>query len=323
MGHSSYKSTIISFFLFEMQGIADKSKKSTSFLLTLNQPDRFETLKTYLLSLQSLKYAIAGRERAPTTGHFHVHIFVQFTNSIRLSLRRIEGAHIDKTYGTPQQNRRYVKKGEVIWEYGEMKRKGFYTIKEVKEMSAQEREELPITFYNILTKLETKESNKLFVNNTKKNVKVYYISGSSGIGKTTFAKYLIGNEAFNLVKYEHPFWIGPSTNIRIALYDDWRDSHMKASEFLNFIDYNKQLMNVKGGFILNCYEVIIITSIIRFADIYKNVVDESRYQWERRTTEIYLSVVYNDERRKNIEALFSILIRYIKIYILKLLKINK
>ena len=82
-------------------------------------------------------------------------------------------------------------------------------------------------------------------------------------------------------------------------------------------------MNVKGGFILNCYEVIIITSIIRFADIYKNVVDESRYQSERRTTEISLSVVYNDERRKNIDALFSILIRYIKIYILKLLKINK
>lgn len=306
-----------------MQGVSNVSKSSTSFLLTLNQADRFESLKAYLLSLQSLKYAIAGRERAPTTGHLHVHIFVQFSNSIRLSLRRMEGAHIDKTYGTPQQNRRYVKKGEVIWEHGEMKRKGFYTIKEVKEMSNKEKEELPIIFYNILTKLESNESSKLLVKDTKKHVKVYYISGSSGIGKTTFAKYLIGNEPFNLVKYEHPFWIGPSTNVRIALYDDWRDSHMKASEFLNFIDYNKQLMNIKGGFILNCYEVIIITSIIRFADIYKNVIDESRYQWERRTTEIYLSVVYNDERRKKIDALFSILIRYIKIYILKLLKINK
>lgn len=306
-----------------MQGVSNVSKTSTSFLLTLNQPDRFETLKAYLLSLHSLKYAIAGRERAPSTGRLHIHIFVQFSQSIRLSLRRLEGSHVDKTYGTPQQNRRYVKKGEVIWEHGEMKRKGFYTIKEVKEMSTKEKEELPITFYNIITKLESNESNKLLVKDTKKHVKVYYISGSSGIGKTTFAKYLIGNEPFNLVKYEHPFWIGASTNVRIALYDDWRDSHMKASEFLNFIDYNKQLMNVKGGFILNAYEIIIITSIIRFSDIYKNVVDESRYQWERRTTEIYLSVVYNDERRKNIDALFSILIRYIKIYILKLLKINK
>ena len=139
--------------------------------------------------------------------------------------------------------------------------------------------------------MDSRESNKLSVEKTQKHVKVYYISGSSGIGKSTFAKYLIGKETFNLVKYENSFWIGASVDVRIALYDDWRDSHMKASELLNFIDYNKQLMNVKGGFLLNSYEVIIITSIIRLKDIYKNVLDESRYQWERRTTEIYLCVV--------------------------------
>lgn len=305
---------------FEMNRVADKTKNSTSFLLTLNQIERFENLKAYLLSLQSLKYAIAGKERAPTTGHVHIHIFVQFSQSIRLSIRRLEGCHVDKCFGTPQENRRYVSKGDVIWEHGEMKRKGYYSIGEVKRMTNEQRDSLPITYYNIICHMVSRESNKLSVEKTQKHVKVYYISGSSGIGKTTFAKYLIGKETFNLVKYENSFWIGASVDVRIALYDDWRDSHMKASEFLNFIDYNKQLMNVKGGFLLNSYEVIIITSIIRLKDIYKNVLDESRYQWERRTKEIYLSVVYNDARKKNIEILLSYIIKYIKLFILKALK---
>lgn len=296
---------------------------STAFLLTLNQVEKFEDLKKYVLALRHLRYAIAGLEVAPSTGHQHIHIFLQFVISTRLSLNGIQHAHVDKCRGTPVQNKNYVSKdGNIIWEYGEMKGKGFLSIEEVKTLTQRERDKLPFQYYNLVEKMNNLENLQLFTANTNKHVKVYYISGSSGIGKTNFARFLIGAEAYNIVKYENGFWLGASSVTRIALYDDWRDNHMKASEFLNFIDYNKQIMNIKGGYVINNYEIIILTSIFRLRDIYTKVQGESRLQWERRVREIYLSVVSNDDRRKWINFLFIKLKYYIKLYIFKQLKNN-
>lgn len=58
---------------------------------------------------------------------------------------------------------------------------------------------------------------------------------------------------------------------------------MKPKEFIKLIDYNSQQMNVKGGCVMNRFKLIIITSIIRPADIYRGVYDEeAREQWMRR-----------------------------------------
>ena len=266
------------------------SKKSSAFLLTLNQPDKFHNLLQYLKSLKHFQYGIAGKEKAPSTGHEHIHIFIQYKRSIQLCLKKVEGAHVDKCYGTPQQNKKYVEKGKIIWEDGEMKIKGFLTIEQVEGMTSKKRLQLPIQYYNIIEKIETKEEGELITSKFKKNVKVYYISGRSGIGKTRFACYLLDKMPFNLVKYENGFWMGLG-NKRAALYDDWRDSHMKPSEFLHFIDYNRQILNIKGGYRLNNYEVIVITSIFRLEEIYQDEEGESRIQWTRRIKEIHLSVV--------------------------------
>ena len=56
----------------------NQSKPSSAFLLTLNQPERFDNLRNYLESLRPFQYGIAGEEKAPSTGHKHIHVFVQF-----------------------------------------------------------------------------------------------------------------------------------------------------------------------------------------------------------------------------------------------------
>lgn len=301
-----------------------QTRISTAFLLTLNQVEQFGKLKNYLKSLHSFQYAIAGKEKAPTTGHLHIHIFIQFTTHIRLSIKKLLGCHVDKCFGSTEQNVAYVKKGgDIIWEEGDLRKKGFVSIEQIKNMSIKERDGLPAIYYNIAEKLLSKDSCNLRPSDSFKVVKVYYISGRSGIGKTKFAHYLIGNETFNVVKFVNGFWMGFSNQSRIALYDDWRDSHMDASEFLHFIDYNKQVMNVKGGFMLNNYTVIIITSILRLKDIYQDASLEDREQWTRRVEEIFLSVVCNDERAKLIRILIKCIINYIKLYIYKLIKIYK
>lgn len=304
-----------------MQGTQTKS--STAFLLTLNQPLKFAKVKQYLLSLRALSYAIAGKEKAPSTGHEHIHIFVQFKRTCRLSLKSLCGCHVDKCNGTPQQNKDYVEKGKIIWEYGEMKSKGWLTIEQVKKSKPQERIKLPIQYYRIVKDIDMEESKKMFVDDVRKNIKVYYISGHSGAGKTNFAFNLIGKEPFNLVKYENGFWMGVTSTCKIALYDDWRDNHMEPSEFINFVDYNKHIMNVKGGCVINNYNIIIITTIIRLEFIYMNKPEESRSQWERRVNEICIGVYTNEERKKKINRLINCIEILMKKIILKRLFIKE
>lgn len=297
-----------------------QTKCSKNFLLTLNQVNFFDDVRMYLESLKSMNYGIAAKETAPTTGHKHIHIYVQFTQSIRLNIEKLYGCHVDKCYGSPQQNKEYVmKEGDIIWERGDMKRKGGVSVQEVKAMTIRDRDKLPFVYYKSIEMVNSEESCRLQPKSMKKYCKVYYISGPSGIGKTEFAKGLIGNETFCLVKYENGFWVGVSKT-RIALYDDWRDSHMKPSEFINFIDYNKQIMNVKHGYKLNEYSIIIITSILRLDDIYSNMDAEYKEQWKRRAKEIKLSVVYRDDLKKYINFMINKINNLFKLIIYKKLK---
>nr|QXN75687.1 MAG: replication associated protein [Virus sp.] len=118
-----------------------------------------------------------------------------------------------------------------------------------------------------------------------KEIKVTFICGPSGVGKSTKARELLMEEGYlyaHEVKYESTFYHGTGNGKGAAIYDDFRDSHMRASEFINFIDYNTHIMNVKGGSVRNHYERIIITSVQHPEDLYRNMDDEPRKQWLRR-----------------------------------------
>jgi hypothetical protein len=289
------------------------SKPSRSFNITLNEVDRFDKLKNYLKGLAGFTYAVAGEETAPSTGHKHIHIFIQYEAPKRLCISKLEGAHIEKCFSSPQQNYRYVTKGgKIIWEEGKMRKRGFPSIADVKEMTEAAREKLPVSLFHIVKKINSEEATSITTAEISKHVKVYYISGRSGIGKTRFAYYLIGKEKFDSVKYENGFWIGVTDRVRICLYDDFRDSHMTPSEFIHFIDYNQHYFNIKGGCCRNKYTIIIITSIQPLSSLYGDASEEDRAQWERRIHEIKLSTVYNDERAK--------LIRYFNSFVYKSLK---
>ena len=265
--------------------VAKLTKSSKAFLLTVNE---YENATLVLCYLRKLKpgYLLASREEAPTTGHVHAHIYVQFPNARRLSLAKLLGSHVDKCYGSPQQNQNYVKKdGDIICEEGELKKKGGKSIEDVKKMSPEERRELPIQLYNIVQKIEEKEGNDLVPEECYKKVEVHWFHGESGAGKTKAAMEAMKGRKFNMVKYENGFWHGIG-EAEVALYDDWRDTHMKPTELINFIDYYIHPMNVKGGSVKNKYKEIYITSIQDPEKIYSNMPEEYKRQWIRRIKEI-------------------------------------
>ena len=180
--------------------VAKLSKSSKSFLLTLNQYERLDELLCYLRKLKP-GYLLAAREEAPSTGHVHAHVFVQFPNARRLALKKIAGADCEKCYGSPQQNEKYVKKeGNILCEEGEIKYKGGKTIKEVKKMSKEEREDLPIQYYKIVEKMNNEDAKKIKGTEYHKDVNVYWYYGESGIGKTRSAIKEIGDREFNEIK---------------------------------------------------------------------------------------------------------------------------
>lgn len=258
---------------------------SRNYQLTLNQVEKFESLKGYILKFKNLQYGIACEEEAPLTGHKHIHIYIQFNKPQRLSTKKTEGAHIEKCYGTPEENKKYIEKdGKIIWEYGEMKtneKTRFPTIKEVKEMTKEQRDLLPIQYYRIVNEINSKEAKEIKVNDIYKEIYVEWHWGESGSGKTKTIMQNLKDKTFNMVKFDGNFWHGLG-EAEIAVYDDWRDNHMKPVELINFIDYYKHPMNIKGGSHLNNYKYIYISSIQNPETIYQNTPEEYKRQWLRR-----------------------------------------
>lgn len=263
-----------------------RSKSSKNFQITVNN-EAIDAVLTYLRSLKP-NYLCAAKEEAPSTGHVHYHVYVQFPNCRRLSMKKLEGAHVEKCYASPEQNEAYVKKdGNIVCEEGELRRCSKWSIKGFKEMSQAEREELPPQMFNIVQKLNDAENKKIKGSEYYKGkINVFWLWGESGSGKTRHALQQIGDREFNEVKFDGNFWHGVTEDTDIALYDDWRDGHMKPTELINFIDYNRHVMNVKGGSIRNNYKEIYITTLQDPEKIYANVPEETRKQWLRRIKEI-------------------------------------
>lgn len=275
-----------------------------NFLLTLNLTtlEFYRDIIDYLKGLSQFQYLLCCEHIGQENKHYHV--YVQYNNTKRLNTKKLHGAHIEKCFGSAQQNIDYCKCLDkkhkeagiislLIEEYGEPKFKGGnFSVKDLKNMDNPD--ELPAILYNTYLRIK-KHTNGLRVKDISKNVTVYWIQGPSGIGKTNKAKEIAAEFEeqhdcdIDLIKFTNGFYLGTTDNAKSAIYDDFRDTHMSASEFINLVDYNKHYMNIKGDSRLNNYELIIITSVQRLSDIYRNMKDtEPKKQWERRINVINL-----------------------------------
>lgn len=255
-------------------------KKARNFCLTQNDMDKLGDTLNYLRSLKC-NYLLAGREIAPTTGHVHAQMYVQFVTPHVLSIKKLCGAHVEISRGSPERNIEYCKKdNDIIVEEGTPRLCNSHSIKAVMEMPKEERNQLNVNLYNIVNKINMEENKYIDPKTYYKKVDVYFVYGPSGIGKTKWCiEHMTG--PFNEVKFDGHFWHGVTEDCPIALYDDWRDNHMKPAEFINFIDYTRHVMNIKGSTIRNNYETIYITSIQDPTQIYPKSKEQST-QWIRR-----------------------------------------
>lgn len=256
----------------------------------------------YLLKFKSFRYLISGLglsfDKEDTEHLLHIHIYAEFKENTRLSNKKLLNSHIINKIDSQLNVIQYVKDQElgIIEEIGEKALAHRPTINEIRNYNINDLYNLDgQQYYNIISKEISRRNNNINVNQYYKGdkLKVYYIWGKSGIGKSKSALELIKNhnyENFDEIKHKNGFYIGCTGENKACIYDDFRPSHMDVSEFINFIDYNIHNLNIKGGSFKNIYELIIITSINNPENIYSNCTDneETKIQWLRRLNVIHL-----------------------------------
>lgn len=91
------------------------------FCVTLNNPSEEEYAAARNFASNSCRYAIIGREVAPTTSTPHLQCFFNLLRARRFgSIKKILGhrIHIERSNGSDVDNQKYCSKGGDFWEHG-------------------------------------------------------------------------------------------------------------------------------------------------------------------------------------------------------------
>lgn len=259
------------------------------FQFTLNEFEKYSQLSDAIKSKVNYKAMISCKETAPSSGHVHAHIYAMFSKPVRWV--QVCGEHVEACRGSHKQNIAYIcKNGDIIEKCNiEEVRDTKMTAAELLKMSYEEVMQLSPALLKTWRAVRYIDAPLTPQTCYKPDIKVYYIWGSSGAGKTKYVfDHLPQEKEFDRVNYCNGFWMGTRPGVKIAWYDDFRDCDMKPNEFIHFIDYYVNIMNVKGDSHYNRYETIFITSVQDPETIYKNVSDEPRRQWLRRMQIIHI-----------------------------------
>lgn len=278
-----------------------KTMRSCKFFVT------FWEKREFLWDDKIMKYACMCDDKCSDEhdGKWHGHYYVYYKNARTWKqLKQYFGdkAHIEIPHSNSGAIDYIMGRGEHANSKSNMIERGtmpcdngkHISVQKALSMTHEEMKELD-DHKEVLTIMKVRNlmSDGIDLDNWHKDIKVTYIYGPSGVGKSTLARSMLIKEGFrraHIIKYESTFYHGVENGMGAAIYDDFRDSHMKPSEFINLIDYNRHYMNVKGGTILNNLERIIITSVQHPESLYSGINDEEpKKQWLRRMEVIDLT----------------------------------
>lgn len=218
------------------------------------------------------RYMVLGYEVCPDTGRQHIQGYVAWENPRSLKKFQqdigLKRFHYEVTRGTPLQASNYCKKDGKFWEFGTLPQQGERTDwnKAINDLNngsdivtvvAEQPQLLPA-----IRSLEKYKS--LLDKSTHRDVKVIFLVGSPGTGKTRWAW---DNYPDLYSKPEGHWWDGYTGQQTILLDDYYGD--IPYSIFLKVLDRYPLNLPIKGGFTPAKYTTVIITSNKSFTRWYQ------------------------------------------------------
>ncbi|MBE6838167.1 MAG: replication protein [Ruminococcus sp.] len=297
--------------------------RSRKWLVTINNPLEKgytrEVIKEKLSLFKGCIYwcasdEIGGEEHTP-----HTHIFFYCENAVKFSTvkERFEGGHFDMCKGTCAQNRDYVfKQGKhaktekaetsiegTQEEFGEMpiERQGQRNdLADLYDMILQGMtddeiiENCPNYMFNLdkFDKIRQMLRSKVY-SNTLRNVKVTYIYGTAGSGKTRaiYEKYGF-KEVYRVTDYQHPFdnYNGQS----VLVFEEFRSS-LKIQDMLSYLDIYPLELPSRYNNKVACFETVYIVSNISLSEQYPHARDEEIETYKAFLRRIGAVIFFNND----------------------------
>ncbi|HBR01653.1 MAG TPA: viral replication protein [Ruminiclostridium sp.] len=277
------------------------NEQGRKWLLTINNPLECSLTHdaiTEKLLLFSLTYYCMADEIAPT-GTYHTHVFFYSASPVRFSTvkRRFPTAHIDKTFGTCQQNRDYVAKSGKWMDTSKAETSVEGSFTEWGDMPAEKAEKAPamvrlmdniqegMTTAQIIeddpklafkvrdidTLRQTLLSEKYATENRR--LEVTYLFGATGAGKTRY-----------IYSQHNPRDICRITTYREGkgvLFDAYHGqdvlvleefhSQVPIEEMLNYLDIYPLYLPARYSDKVACYTQVYITGNLPLIEQYKAV----------------------------------------------------
>ena len=297
-----------------------KDTQSRKWQITLNFKSKKQidhaAIKTQLSAIKPIQYycmadEIGLKEKTP-----HIHIFIACSSPVRFSTikRNFPEGHIEQARGSCEENKIYVEKSGK-WESdpkGDTSIKGSF--EEWGEMPVERqgaRSDLDFLYQLVKdgkSNFEILEENSDYLlrltdiervrqtvraeefRTTFRNMKVTYLWGKTGTGKTRFIMEREGYAAvYRVTEYEHPFdgYAGQET----LVLDEYR-SQLKISELLNLLDGYPLELRCRYSNKTACFTAVYIISNLALSAQYPMLQYEQPETWQALLRRIHHIVEY-------------------------------
>lgn len=299
-----------------------------SFQLTINNPldhglDHLNIKKMLIEDFTTLTYFCMADE-VGEKGTPHTHIYVCFSSRVRIAKvkKAFEKAHIEVAHGTVQNNIEYIKKSGK-WEdseKAETRVEGTYEewgkvpIQKGKNEDMKELYELISAGYSNaeilalnndyisdidkLDKLRTMLLTEKFKNTRRLNLRVIYISGATGTGKTRGVLDEHGDSnVYRISDYQHPF-DGYACQ-EVLAFDEYRSS-LRLSDMLQYCDIYPIELPARYANKYACYNTVYIISNWSLEHQYKEVQQDSPESWQAFLRRIHEVMIYEEDGSINV-----------------------
>ncbi len=290
-----------------------------AFQLTINNPadsgyDHSKIKETLITGFATLRYFCMADE-VGEKGTYHTHVYVYFNSRVRFSTvkKHFDTAHIEAAEGTAENNLDYIKKTGK-WEdtkkketsvEGTFEEWGDFPAQRGQDNDMHELYEMVKNGYSNaeilainndyilqidkLDKLRTMLLTEKYKDERRLDLKVVYISGATGTGKTRGILDKHGDsKVYRVTDYEHPF-DGYSCQPVIA-FDEYR-SQLRLSDMLNFCDIYPIELPARYANKYACYDTVYIVSNWSLEEQYAEAQQRNPTSWQaflRRIHEVHV-----------------------------------